>query len=68
MQSISWKEGRACGGDNAEISGDLVSWCLEGGVRLEACLRNGAEDCDIRALGTVDRARDRRMRRQSILG
>ena len=37
MQSISWKEGRACGGDNAEISGDLVSWCLAGrdlGLRL----------------------------------
>lgn len=33
---------------------------------LEACLWDGAEDCDIRALGTVDRARDRRTRRQSI--
>ena len=68
MHSISWEEGRACGGDNAEMSGDLVSWFLEGGCRLEACLRDGAEDCDIRALGTVDRARDRRTRRQSISG
>lgn len=56
----NWVDGRcvACLGRRAGRVGEMM---------LNS-LWDGAEDCDIRALGMVDRARDRRTRRQSILG
>ena len=62
---LGWRAGRV--EDMTLNSLRIWSAGVQRGERLEACLRDCA-DCDIRALGTVDRARDRRRRRQSILG